>query len=112
VATLSLRLLLDVVLSTALLRLSLGAQLIITDLFGTVTRESRDGAPKSTLGPLRGTGAKVAELTLGFLPLAFEVLLTAGLLQGLAIVLATNSLLASVTIGNIPRCPSGCRWPP
>lgn len=93
VSTLSLRLLLDVVLSTALLRLSLGAHLIIADLFGTITREARDGAPKSTLRPVRGTGTKVSELTLGFLPLTFEVLLTAGLLQGLAVALATNSLL-------------------
>lgn len=79
-AVLSLRLLLDVILGTALLRLALGTHLLVVGLASLVTRDAREGAADGTLGAASEAGAKVAELALGLLLLALEVLLAAGLL--------------------------------
>jgi hypothetical protein len=71
------------VLDTALLGLALSAHLLVVRLAGVVAREARDGTTDGALDAAGDTGAKVAELTLGLLLLALEVLLAAGRLEGL-----------------------------
>ncbi len=80
----SLALLLDVMLSTALLSLALSPHLIVVCLALLIASEASDGTTDGTLGTVGDTRAKVAKLALGLLLLALKVLLTAGLLEGLS----------------------------
>ena len=85
-ATLSLGLLLDVVLGTALLSLALSAHLLVVSLASLIASQPADSAADGTLGTVTHTVTEVRELPPSLLLLTFAVLLTAGLLEGLCIV--------------------------
>lgn len=80
---LSLSLLLKVMLDTALSGLALGVQLVVVGLALLVAGDVGNGAADGALDAITDARTKVVELTLGLLLLALEVLLTAGVLQGL-----------------------------
>lgn len=82
-ATLSLSLLLDIVLGTTLLGLALSTHLLVVSLSSLVAGQTRDSTADGTLSTVANTTTEVAELALGLLLLALEVLLTAGFLKGL-----------------------------
>ena len=77
----SLRLLLDIVLGTALCGLASIVHLLVLSLLGTVTRQACHSVANGTANAVRCTGSIVGELTASFLLLALEVLLPTGLLQ-------------------------------
>ena len=80
---LSLSLLLKVVLDTALSGLALSVQLVVVGFALLVAGNVGNGTDNGALDAVADASTKVAELTLGLLLLALEVLLTAGVLQGL-----------------------------
>lgn len=80
---LSLGLLLDVVLGTALLGLAGVVLLLVLGLGGRVAGDTSDGAAHGSGDTVCDAGAKVGQLALGLLLLALEVLLATRGLQGL-----------------------------
>lgn len=83
-SSLSLSLLLDVVLSTALLGFSLCTHLIIVSLATLIASQTSDRAANSALCPVGNAAAKIVQLALGLLLLSFEILLTTRGFEGLA----------------------------
>jgi hypothetical protein len=75
------------VLNATLLGLALSTHLLVVGLAGVVASEARNGATDGTLGTAGDTVAEIAELTLGLLLLALEVLLTTSGLERLIFML-------------------------
>lgn len=84
---LSIGLLLDVVLGTALLGLAGVVLLLVLGLGGRVAGDTGDGAAHGTRDAVCDAGAEVRELALGLLLLALEVLVSALALQRLGVVM-------------------------
>lgn len=70
-------------LGTTLLGLALSTELIVVSLTALVASQARDGTANGSLSTVGETRTEVAELALGLLLLALEVLLTTGCLEGL-----------------------------
>lgn len=79
----SLRLLLDIGLSTALLCLAGVVLLLVLGLSGLVARDASDSSADGAADAVGGAGAEVGELALGLLLLTLEVLLAARVLERL-----------------------------
>lgn len=79
----SLGLLLDIVLGPALLCLASIVLVLVLGLLGTVAHQTCGGGPKRPGDAIASPRGIVTELAAGFLLLASQVLLTAGLLQAL-----------------------------
>ena len=90
---LSLCLLLDVVLSSALLRLARVVLLLILELSIAIARETGHGAADRPGQAVAHATSEVVELALGLLLLALEVLVATGLLQGLVRVVSACSAI-------------------
>lgn len=78
---LGLSLLLDVMLSTALLGLTLIVLLLVLSLGSLVTGQTSNGTTDGTSGPVRRTRAEITELATSLLLLTLVVLLTSLLLE-------------------------------
>jgi len=92
---LNLGLLLDVVLSTPLLRLAGVMLMLILGLLGAVSRQACDGTSDGACNPISCPRGEVANLATSLLLLSLKVLLTSGLLQ----VLQTRCLLVNCRHG-------------
>jgi hypothetical protein len=71
---LGLSLLLDIVLGTALLCLSLSPHLVVVSLAALVTGQAGDGTADSALSAVAKTSAEILELALSLLLLTLQVL--------------------------------------
>jgi len=98
----SIGLLLDVVLSTALLRLADIVLPLVLRLLRAVARHAGDGVAERTRGAIRQARAEVLQLPAGLLLLALEVLLAAGLLEVLGAHQSADRLLSRPD-GLVPR---------